>query len=317
MFDRLTANWPLKLLSLVLATTIWVSVTGEQRIIQDVSVPIDLRLPEDRILASDPPTTVKVRLRGPETLVRRMDLLALAMTLDLSRMSPGEQEVQLSPDFLKGVPSRIVASVIEPTRVRLVVESRRIAEFPVEPDLIGELPDGYTLYDTVVQPSTVLVEGPASGVESLTRVRTNPIRLDGHRGNFVAILSALTECAFCQIVDPRPIEIRMVVDTSPIFRTFDAVPVVGSRPGTAGLIEPGTVRAVVSGPRAIVDRLAPSQVRAVAELSGNETGDTPRSVPVRFEFPGVDAETRLRLRARCVGSQDVSLRPATSVGGRP
>ena len=62
MLERVLANWPLKLLSAALAFAIWVFVTGEKRIVQDFSVPLDIRLPDSRILTETPPNTVTVRL---------------------------------------------------------------------------------------------------------------------------------------------------------------------------------------------------------------------------------------------------------------
>ena len=53
-------------------------------------VKIRLDLPEDRVLSTDPPTTVTVRLRGAQTSLRRLDALRLAVSVDLRDGVVGE-----------------------------------------------------------------------------------------------------------------------------------------------------------------------------------------------------------------------------------
>ena len=90
MPDRLLRNWPFKLVALVLAFAIWVAVTGENRIVKDFSVPLEIELSDARILASAPPNNVTVRLRGPEGLLRRLDPVSMAMRVDLGDAPPGD-----------------------------------------------------------------------------------------------------------------------------------------------------------------------------------------------------------------------------------
>ena len=45
MLDRVLVNWPLKLFAVSLAFAIWVFVSGEDSIVQDFDVPLDLQLP--------------------------------------------------------------------------------------------------------------------------------------------------------------------------------------------------------------------------------------------------------------------------------
>ena len=65
MRDRLLANWPLKVLALVLAFAIWVSITGQDRTVRDVTVPLEVEFGPERTSEGTPPTAVTLRLEGP------------------------------------------------------------------------------------------------------------------------------------------------------------------------------------------------------------------------------------------------------------
>ena len=59
--------------ALGMAFVIWVSITGESSILKDFGVPLAIEMAEDRILTVTPPNNVTVRLRGPESLMRRLE----------------------------------------------------------------------------------------------------------------------------------------------------------------------------------------------------------------------------------------------------
>ena len=125
MLDRILTNWPLKVLAIVLAFAIWVSVTGEKRTLQDFQVPLEVRVADELVLASTPPNTVTVRLRGSESLLRRLDPLPIVVRADLTDASTGEQDVQLSAGDIGGLPRGVEVDFIDPDRIRVVIAACR------------------------------------------------------------------------------------------------------------------------------------------------------------------------------------------------
>src|SRR5262245_37441620 len=97
MLDRLLRRWHLKLLALGLAFAVWIAVTGEGRAVQDFSVPVEIALPASVALSSPAPLVVTVRLRGPESLLRRIDPYDLDVRVDLRDAVPGTRTVTLAP----------------------------------------------------------------------------------------------------------------------------------------------------------------------------------------------------------------------------
>jgi YbbR domain-containing protein len=311
MLDRLVANWPWKLLSLALAFALWIAVTGEEATFSDFSVPVHVQLLDDRILATAPPTNATVRLSGPESTIREIDPLDLTLRLDLREVPFGEREVQLSEVHLTGVPSRAQVMFIEPGRVRVEIDRRRRRELPVVADIEGEPPDGFAFYRAVVDPESVLVEGPATDVDAMSHVRTDPVYVDRRTREFTERVSAVPERATVRLLQPALIAVRVVIDETPVDRAFDGVP-VELPADTRGAVTPQTARVVVTGPRSMVDRLLASRIRAVADVEASDVSS--ESVPVRAEVD-VPEEQRLRLTVKSVDPESVSVRLSEARSG--
>ena len=107
-------RWHLKVLALALAVAIWMAVTGEGRGVQDFRVPVDVALGTGATLSGSPPTNVTVRLRGPDSLLRRVDPYDLTIRVDLRDAVAGDRTVQLTPRNVAGVPADVEVALIDP-----------------------------------------------------------------------------------------------------------------------------------------------------------------------------------------------------------
>jgi len=308
MLDRLIVNWPLKLLSLAIAFGIWLTVTGEKRVVQDFPVPLDVRLPQNRVAVVDLPNTVTVRLRGPESVMRRLDPLPLAMSVDLGEIGVGEQDISLLEDHMTGVPRGVDVDFIDPDRLALRVETKIRKVVDVDPTFLGQLPDGFTAYGTRVQPQQVTVEGPPSAVEPLQVVRTNAIRLDQRRERFSVVVNAVPEGKYVRVADAGPIRVEVDVDSAPVERTFQGVPVRPRRPAQTAAIDPPTLDVVLSGPAALMDRLNRDRIRLLVATADLETRPEPYTLAVEVEFNDIPVEDTNRLTVKALSRREVEVR---------
>jgi YbbR domain-containing protein len=303
MRDRLLANWPLKALALALAFVIWVSITGQDRTLRDFTVPLEVDFGTERIAAAPPPTVAIVRLEGPQTTIRKLDPLRLAVRLDLHEAPLGEREVPLSRSHVTGVPRGVDVSLLTPERIRLVLVRRARRELAIEPVLIGEPAEGHAVYGFAVTPRTVVVEGPKSAVDAMHALRTEAIPLEGHTDPFVAEVGLVPEDPQVRAVATDDAQVEVLVDAAPVEAVFDDVPVeVPLATAEPVRPRPASVRVVLSGPPWLIERLAPTQISAVAEIRppGPQRGE---QVPVRVEVSLPEDRRRLVT----VGS----IRPAT------
>jgi YbbR domain-containing protein len=308
MLDLLFRNWHLKLLALLLAFAVWVAVTGDNRVLQVYSAPLDIKLPEDCVLAGPVPTKVNVSLRGPESLIRRLDPLKLSFRVDVTDAPPGQRNVQLAAESLVGLPRGVEVVQIDPDRLRLTVDRRMRKVLPVAPSLVGAPPPGYSFYGAHVTPDTLEVEGPQTEVVALDRVRTDPIHLEGRTSSFTVAVNAVPDRPATRLLDPREVSVQIEVDVVPIKAAFDGVPVVFANQEYEATAHPSAVRVLISGPPGVIHEVGPAQIRPVAELTGLTPRPEPYTARLRIEFAGIAGSDLARITVVSVSRPEIAIR---------
>jgi YbbR domain-containing protein len=310
MLEILLRNWPFKLLSLVLAFALWVAVTGENVIVQDYDVPLEVALGDGYTLVGSPPDRADVRLRGAETLIRGINPLRheMEILLDLSEATPGERTVQLGPDNLLGLPRGVDVARIVPNRLSLVVDEQMQRTLPVEPSITGDPPSGYSLYGARVTPETLTVVGPKSKLEVVAVMGTDPIPLENRTEPFVARVGAVPDSPEIRVLDSRLLTVRVEVDASPVEAVVESVPVVPKGQAYEATLRPTNLRVVLSGPPGLLEAIEPDQVRAVVDVSGLAPRAEAYQVVPRVEFVGVPASDLPRIDVRSVEPESVTIR---------
>jgi YbbR domain-containing protein len=188
----------LRMTALALAVLLWLWVTIERRGERPAEKIVDATVtynPPPGMMILDPQGTVRVRLRGSERAIRRVNPFQIDVQVVVRAEREGPVEVQLQPEDVMG-PEDVEVVSIEPNVLRLHVDQEVRRLLPVEVPLVGEPAAGAQLSGRPrVEPSEVLVTGPRKVLSALNSVRTNPISLDGHAFDF-------TESTLLQTPDP-------------------------------------------------------------------------------------------------------------------
>lgn len=311
MFSWLLRRWHLKLLALALAVAVWIGVTGEGRGVQDFSVPIDVVLGTGATLAGPPPTRVTVRLRGPDSLLRRTDPYDLTIRVDLRDAAAGERSVQLTPRNVAGVPRDVEVAHIDPDRLRLTIAKKTRREVRVVPTIVGKPPRGYQVYRAVARPDALEIEGPDAKISAVTRLGTDPIRVDDKSERFTARVGAVSDGSDVRIADVRPLDVTVYIDLAAVDATIERVPVVAAGASGSVVIVPGSIAVTVSAPSALIPKLRAGHVRAVVDLNGSSALPFVAGAPLRVELPGLDDEERAKVTIRSMSGQKVDVRRST------
>jgi YbbR domain-containing protein len=311
MFDWLLHRWHLKVLALALAFAVWVAVTGEGRGVQDFRVPVDVVLGTGATLAGTPPTNVTVRLRGPDSLLRRLDPYDLTIRVDLRDAEGGERTVQLTPRNVAGVPRDVEVALIDPDRLRLAIAKKKRREVPVVPTIVGKPPRGYQVYRAVARPEALVVEGPETKISAVTRLSTDPIHIDDKSEPFTARVGAVPDGSDVRVVDARPLDVIVYIDLAAVDATIERVPVFAAGAGGPVVIVPGTIAVTVSAPSALIPKLRAGHVRAVVDLNGSAALPFVAGAPLRIELPGLDTEERAKVAIKGMSRKKVDVRRST------
>ncbi|MFB3816584.1 MAG: YbbR-like domain-containing protein [Candidatus Methylomirabilales bacterium] len=192
----LSHNLGWKLLSLLLAFLLWALVVGEQKVDVIMTAPLELQVPEHLALVTELPESLEIHLRGPRTLVTTLNRRDVVPSILPSRLTEGENIIQLWRDSVK-VPRGIEVMGVSPGRVRLVLERVVQRQVEVQPRLEGKPAEGFVVRGVTASPAQVQVSGPASEMRRLTRVSTLPVSLEGKRASFT--VQAILEPAGRQV----------------------------------------------------------------------------------------------------------------------
>src|SRR4051812_18324077 len=170
---------PIKVLSMVLAVTLFVLVRNDKDASSGAYVKVVYTLPEDRVLVSDPPPEVKVSVRGPWTKLQHLDRAIEPIHVDLTRVRT--PELRIDEDSIK-VPAGVRVASIVPSEIPVEFEPRVVREVPVQPILEGEPGEGFRVAHATAEPAKVRIDGAKSAVESIARAPTRPLRVAEARG---------------------------------------------------------------------------------------------------------------------------------------
>ena len=178
--------WPLRLLSVAIAVTLWLllSYTGrEQSRLTLDNVGVTYNIPAGLVVLN-PASAVSVRLSGAEDTIR--DLSPFQVRVSIEVTEPGLREVVLLKTMVS-LPPRIDVLSFTPARLSVEVDEEIEKELRVVVDPGGSEPSGAAHWlqeETRTEPQTLRVKGPSSLLESRDTI-TATINLQNHLTSFV------------------------------------------------------------------------------------------------------------------------------------
>ena len=259
----------LKLMSLVMASLLWLTVTRDQAVERSLAVPLEYQnIPEGLEIVGDPPGNVDVRLRGPSGALGRLEAGEVVAVLDLKLARPGQRLFHLLTDQVR-VPWGIQVSQVSPPTVSLEFERSGRKLVPVVPSVEGEPAAGHVAGKVTTSPATVEVLGPESRLDRVTEATTEPVSIQDAR-------TTVRDVVTVGVVDSalRLSEARTATVTVEIVRTMRDVHVTGRNlpPGMSARFTPATVDVIVRGSREAVAALGTVDVQALVDLSNLQPG---------------------------------------------
>jgi YbbR domain-containing protein len=284
----------LKLVSLLLASFLWFSINVSERDAERIiDLPLVVRRLPAGLIVTNPPRPVAVTLRGPRTILDGVDGRRARLAVNLASVSPGDARLELNGDMLRPqLPHRVKVVRLDPARLRIHVERLVRRVISVRADLAGMPALGYTVVQSRVTPAQVEVTGPASKVEALKEITTEPIELRGlaesaqryallsWAGNFVSF-------------SPDHVTVGIAVEEVMVSREFKQVSVqVRQADGMVARLTPVRVDVTVRGPQRLLNNYEIADGAAYVDATGLPAGR--HQVTVEVSLPPAMELTRLR-----------------------
>ncbi len=263
----------LKLLSIVVATLLWLVVTDDPEVERTLRVGLELqRAPGGVELVGAVPDTVAVRVRGAASRLSALGPGNLSVVIDLDGVKPGRRLFPLAAEQVT-VPYGIQVTQVTPPALPLTFEVSAAKVVPVRPRIDGTPVPGHSVTNVSVNPSQVRVEGPESAVNGITEVVTEPVSVE-------RATSLVREAVTIDLADAgvrlsgggtAVVTVTVAADTTE--RTVTGVPI--AQRGAGGLVLiPAVASVTVQGAGDVVERLSPADVALFVDVpAGGGGGD--------------------------------------------
>lgn len=273
----------LKLLSITIATLLWLVVSDEQVVERGLRVPLEYQnLPERLELVDDPPAAVDVRVRGSSGALGRLAPGDLVAVLDLRNTRQGRRLFHLTAEHVRA-PFGVDVVQVSPATLSLSFERSASRVVPVVPAVEGDPAPGFVVGQVKSEPATVEVVGPEGRLRQLTEAMTEPISVSGASKPLVEVVTVGVADPELRLKTPGRATVAIGIVPAPVERMIEKVPVHVRNLGPH-LSARAVPAAIAIGARGSPDKLSTLQndaVYAFVDLEGLGAGRY--SLPVRVE----------------------------------
>lgn len=271
MKARFTDHLGLKAVSLLLGFSLWYAVAREQDAEFALTIPIELRdLPEGFEVIGESVQQAEVRLRGPAEILRGLTPQDLNIGVDLSDAEPGERLAYLTPrDVSAPFAARVMR--VTPTSVKLHLDRTVEKTVAVIPRVVGSPAEGFEIHHIELSPREIAVVGPASRVQGLEQVTTQPVSADGLRERYSRAVRLELD-PFVRLAGESTVELTIDIREQRLRREFSSVALKIKPPDAKARLSPSRVRVVLDGPKSVLSVLTEDEIEAAVDLEGLSPG---------------------------------------------
>lgn len=264
----------LKLMALVMAVLLWMTVTRDQSVERSLHVPLEYQnIPDGLEIVGDPPGTVDVRVRGASGALGRLESGEVVAVLDSRSARPGQRLFHLLTDQVR-TPWGVQVSQVSPPTVSLEFERSGRKVVPITPSVEGEPAPGHVASRVVVSPPAVEVLGPESRLQRLTEATTEPVSIQDARATVRDVVTVGVVDSALRLSQARTATVTVDIVPAAIERTVRDVRVTGRNlpPGMSARFAPATVDVIVRGSRDALAALGAADVQALVDLANLRPG---------------------------------------------
>ncbi|HLB29037.1 MAG TPA: CdaR family protein [Dehalococcoidia bacterium] len=315
-------NWGLALLSLALATALWLYVSEQERTTRTGFLPDTIAVkavnqPEG--LATALSQQVRVRISATEEEWDRLKGADFQAVVDLKGLGPGQHEI---PVTVRPPSRQVRVTEVIPDRVQVELSPEAARTVPVQVELVAQPPLGFEAGTAKITPQQVTVRGPEEAVGrtemAVAEVRLTGVTVDLRRAVELVPRSARGATITGVTLSPEQAQVEVPVLQRSFSRSLSIVPALKGSPAPGYRVTNITAvppSVTVTAPLAILEGLtavlteevdvsgATAEVVREARLrlpSGATASGQPSTV-VRVQVVASPGETTLSVAPRTVG----------------
>jgi YbbR domain-containing protein len=206
-------NFWLKVLSLLIATGLWLAIAPEQEPAEvEVRVPIEFQhVPAHLEISSITIPDAQIRVRGPESTIRTLRATDIHAELELGDAKPGERTFDLTAQQIHHSSDLHVVQVV-PGQVHLAFDMRLTREVEIRPRVTGTFVEGERIGKVLVDPQSITITGPQHHVEEVDAATTDPVDVSGTTTQATFVTMVYVPDPLVQVVNPVPVRVTVIME---------------------------------------------------------------------------------------------------------
>lgn len=206
-------NLGLKVLSLLLATGLWLVVSPDEQPAEvAIRAPIEFEhVPDNLEISTETIPEAQIRVRGPERLIQQLRPQDVRAHIDLIDAKPGERTFDLTAQEIRR-PNEVSVVQVVPSQVHLAFDTRLTREVEIRPRVTGSFLPGEQIAKVECDPSTITVTGPRHHVERVDSATTDPVDATGVTGRVTFTTNVYVADPLVQVLQPQLIHVTVTVE---------------------------------------------------------------------------------------------------------
>ncbi len=206
-------NFWLKVLSLLIATGLWLAIAPEQEPAEvEVRVPIEFQhVPAHLEISSMTIPDAQIRVRGPESAIRNLSSTDIHAELELGDAKPGERTFDLTAQQIRHSSDLHVVQVV-PGQVHLSFDTRLTRDVEIRARVTGNFVEGERIGKILVDPQTITITGPQHHVQEVDAATTDPVDVSGTTTQATFVTMVYVPDPLVQVVNPAPVRVTVIME---------------------------------------------------------------------------------------------------------
>ena len=280
-------NLGTKILAVIFAIIVWFYVAELRSVRSVVKIPLKIMCPPHLTVTDISTRGITVTFRGTKEEIESLKNYGLRAVYKLpGSQEKGELSVRIGKNNIEK-PKGVSVVKIEPKFCSIVVDEFVDKELEVRPVLIGQPEYGYKVVDAVPAPKKIMVRTLASYLEAKNHIETIPIDLTGRNKSFTVrvVVEPIAEDGIHRVVEKRVV-VTIEIAKALSRREFKDLPInvlMPSEKKSRIKLNPATARAIVNGPKDILDTMSDEDISLFVEVLN--VGKGVYEFPVKADLP--------------------------------
>lgn len=261
-------NFYLKAISFFVAFIFWVLIVQSQKAERTLLIRLNIVTPQKYKVTNEYEKQISVKVRGQVGRIKRINASQIYGRINIRDGQTGYISYPVTSEKID-LPFDVEILSIKPSIVFLNVEKLTVKQVPVKMKLSGPPPLGYSLVNTIVNPTEVEIEGPESELSRINEVSLPVIDVRERFENFSDILMLENPSPNITILNKNSYRVDVKFKVNYLNKKFYNIPIETIKIDKIDkyTIFPETIAfVVIEGPEELVSTLKKNDINIKKDL---------------------------------------------------